>query len=778
MASFTQANRALTITTPLGPDVLLLRGFTGTEAISHLFAFQLDLVAGAEVKVPFEKLLGERVSVGLELPDGSKRFFSGMVKRIVEGGRSTGQVEMIGTSYRMEVVPEVWLLTRRVRSRIFQQVTVPDILQQVFTGMDVDFQIQGTFEPRNFCVQYRESDFDFASRLMEEEGIYYFFEHKSGGSHKMILANSPTSHPEMPGVSSIEYEEMEGGGREEGRILSWERRQELRSGKMTLWDHNFELPQKNLEATVPIMDSVSAGTINHKLTVGKADANEVYDYPGDYAKRFDGIDPGGGDRAGDLQKIFDDNVRTVKIRMQQEEVDAVVINGRSACRQFVPGYKFTLKNHRNGNGAYVLTSVTHTATLGDIGRSGSESEFGYSNQFTCIPHALPFRPIRRTPRPRVEGCQTATVVGPDGEEIFVDKYGRVKVQFHWDREGKKDAKSACWLRVGTPWAGKQWGMVHIPRIGHEVIVDFLEGDPDRPIITGMVYNPDYMPPWTLPEHKTRSGIRTRSTPKGAAETFNELRFEDKKGQEHIYLHAEKNLRVAVEADEMRTIGRHNGTLVRGARAVVVEGEAKIDLSMFVEAAEEGEVEEGDGGEMVGDTLIVEKNRFTHVGMAEAHQIQEDFTIQVVEGNHLLEILKGNHTVTVTEGDQEVTVHGSQTTDVETGDYSLTVAQGNAETTVETGNHSLAVDTGNASVRVKTGNQTLKVDLGKVTQEAMQSIELKVGSNSIKIDQSGIKIKGIMVTIEGDAMLKAKSGAMTQVEGGAMLMLKGALTMIN
>ncbi len=759
MPSFTQENRALTVTTPLGPDAFLLREFKGTEAISRLFSYHLDLIAGANEKVAFADLLGESISVGLELPDGSQRHFSGMVKRIVEGGRATGEVEMIGTSYQMELVPKVWLLTRRVQSRIFQQKAVPDILQEVFAGMDVDFQLQGTYEPRNFCVQYRESDLDFASRLMEEEGIYYFFEHRSGGVHKMILADSPTSHPEMPSESFIEFDEMEGGGREAGRIVAWERRQELRSGKMTLRDHNFELPQNNLEATVPIMGRVTAGVMQHDLTVGEADANEVYDYPGGYAKRFDGVDPGGGDRAGDLQKIFDDNARTARIRMQQEEADSVVVNGKSACRQLVPGYKFTLVKHRNANGAYVLTSVTHTASLGEIGRSGSDSEFDYKNEFTCIPHTLPFRPARRTPRPRVDGCQTATVVGPEGEEIFTDKYGRVKVQFHWDREGNKDAQSSCWLRVGTPWAGKQWGMVHIPRIGHEVIVDFLEGDPDRPIITGMVYNPDYMPPWALPEHKTRSGIRTRSTPDGSGETFNELRFEDRKGQEQIYLHAEKNLRVHVERNDLHSVGQHHGSMISGARAVLVQGEVKMDLSAWTDLPEDGEFEE-DGEEMVGDTLIVEKNRYTYVGDMELHDVEKGHMLHVLDGDQTLKVTTGNQITEVVDGSQEITIKTDQTTEIETGDHALYVNQGDSDTKIDQGNHKL------------------KVALGKSTQEAMQSIELKVGSNSIKIDQSGIKIKGIMVTIEADAMLKAKCGAMTQVEGGAMLILKGAITMIN
>jgi len=785
MTTFAQGDRALSITTPLSSE-FILRHLEGSEGISRLFHFRLEVATASYNEVPFEEVLGERLSARIELPDGKYRYFSGMVSRISQGGTADEGLDYDLTEYTIEIVPEVWMLTRRARSQVFQHVSVPDILKTMLAGFNVRFDLQGSFEPRNYCVQYRETDFDFVSRLMEEEGIYYFFVHDSGGSHEMVLSNTPLSHPELVGGSTIRFQGMEGGIYESDEIFEWTRRQEVRTGKYTLWDHNFELPLKNLEASVPIVDSVRVGTVTHKLNAGRADANEIYDYPGEFAKRFDGVDSGGGDRAADLQKIFDDNLRTVKIRMQELEAAAVVIEGSSACRQMVPGYRFTLRDHANANGDYVLTSVTHQAALGQMNRSGQADSYQYENSFTCIPVSLPFRPERRTPRPRVDGPQTATVVGPQGEEILTDKYGRVKIHFHWDREGPTDANSSCWVRVGTPWAGKQWGMIHIPRIGHEVIVDFIEGDPDRPIITGMVYNPDYMPPWPLPEHKTRSGIRTRSTPEGSAETFNELRFEDKKGAEHVYLHAEKNLRIAVEANAISRIGNHQGTLVVGGRATLVEGEIKVDPAALNDLPPEDELEE-EGDEAVGDTLLVEKKRYTWVGDTELHEVEKGHTLTVLDGPQHFEVRTGDQTTVIKDGKQSITVKLDQRTEIEDGNYELFVAKGKAETTVatgnyelnvETGNHMLTVDTGNCGTKVKKGNHETAVDLGKITGQAMQGIEFKVGSNSIKIDQTGITLKGIMIKIQADAMLEVKSGAMAKVEGSAMLMLKGAITMIN
>ena len=546
MADPKQTDRPISVTTPLGPDKLLLIGISGQEAVSRLFRYQLDVLAKVGTDVPFDKLLGQGITATIQFhpKEPKKRYLNGICCRVSEDGQD-GEF----TTYHLEIVPKFWLASRKAQSRIFQQMSVPDILKKVLDGYDATFELQGTFEKRDYCVQYRETDFNFACRLMEEEGIYFFFKH-SDGSHKMVVANTPQSHSDVPDGSKQIYETVTGGNRSEDRVYDWHKLQELRSGKYLLWDHTFELPHKHLDAQKTIQDSVSVGKVTHKLKVGGNDNLELYDYPGEYAQRFDGVSPGGGDQASELQKIFQDNSRTVGIRMEEEAAASIVIQGASTCRQLVSGHKFTLERHFNANGQYLLTSVSHSAVF-DAYRSDSSGDFHFTNQFTCMPFALPFRPARITPKPVIHGTQTAVVVGPPGEEIWPDKYGRIKVQVHWDREGKNNEKSSCWIRVATPWAGKQWGQVCIPRIGQEVIVAFQEGDPDQPIIVGSVYNYEQMPPFALPAQKTQSGIKSH-THKGGG--FNELVFDDTAGKEQIRLHGQYNMNSVIENNETHKVG--------------------------------------------------------------------------------------------------------------------------------------------------------------------------------------------------------------------------------
>jgi len=560
MPTYTQTDRPLLVTTPLGQDVLLLTSFRGHEGISQLFSFQLDLLAERASEVHFEKIIGESVTVELRLANGDKRHFNGLVKRFSQGVRDETFVK-----FRAEVVPKLWLLTKKVRCRIFQQLPVPDILRTVFTGLDVSYQISGTYYPRDYCVQYRESDFDFASRLMEEEGIYYFFKH-ADGSHQMIVTD--IKNPTVEGQSSVIYEELFGGGREDMRITDWEKTQELRSGEYTLWDHCFEMPSNHLEAKRKTLDSVTVGKVTHKLNVGGNDQLEIYDYPGGYAQRFDGIDPNGAPRPRDLKRIFEDRDRTVRLRMEQEDVGCLEIRGASNCGNFSAGNKFTLERHFDANGQYLLTYLEHEAHQGGY-RSNEAPDFHYENHFICIPVSLRYRPQRVTPKPVIAGMQTATVVGPEGEEIFCDRYGRVKVQFHWDREGKKDANSSCWLRVAQVWAGKGWGAFFWPRIGHEVVVIFEEGDPDQPLIIGSVYNAANMPAFRLPAAKKFAGIKSATVNGTPGQNYNGLIFVDEQGKEHLAIHSERHLVINCEFDRSYSSGRHHGERVPGARTVTV-----------------------------------------------------------------------------------------------------------------------------------------------------------------------------------------------------------------
>ena len=353
------------------------------------------------------------------------------------------------------MVSRVWLLTKKVQSRIFQDLSVPDILKQVFTGYDVTFDLSATYYQRPCCVQYRESDFDFAGRLMEEEGIYYFFVH-SEGHHQLVVSDAESTHPKVSGQSQVLYEDVRGGVREGVRVRTWEKTQELRAGKYTVWDYCFEQPGSHLEESEPTIGKAKVGTVTHELHPVN-DQLEIYDYPGGFAKRFDGVDRKGNARGVEMAHMYDDGGRTVRVRMQEEECRGLEIAGTGDCGQFSAGHTFALEGHFNGDGEYLLTCVDHDAHQAGF-RSGEKDDFGYDNRFRCMPVDLTYRPRRATPRPVIAGVQTATVTGPAGEntsgqEIFCDQYGRVKVQFHWDRQGKRDGDTSCWLRVAQIWAG-------------------------------------------------------------------------------------------------------------------------------------------------------------------------------------------------------------------------------------------------------------------------------------------------------------------------------------
>jgi type VI secretion system secreted protein VgrG len=485
--------------------------------MSRLFNFSLELLS-TDAAVAYDKIIGQRVLIRIFCDQKKERFINGFVSRFSQTGR-----DHRFSFYQMEVVPWLWFLTRTADCRIFQKKSVPEIIQQIFKDLgftDFKLSLSGNFPKREYCVQYRETDFNFVSRLMEEEGIFYFFEHDDK-KHQLVLGNSPSVHKPCPHMPKARIMELSGGMQREDVITALQVSQELRPGKYALTDYNFETPSTSLLVNVP-----------STVKVGGNDRFEIYDFPGSYLQK------GEGDRL-------------VHLRMEEEESVHFVLTGASNCRGFIPGFSFDLLEHyrREWNKPYVLTEVQLQASAGDAYETeGNTSPVGeaYSNYFTCIPKSVVFRPRRITPKPVILGVQTAVVTGPAGEEIWVDKYGRIKVQFHWDREGKKDENTTCWIRVSQPWAGKTWGTVFLPRIGQEVIVQFLEGDPDQPIIVGRVHNAELMPPYELPANQTVSGILSRSSKGGATKTANELYFEDKKGVELIRLHAEKDLDISVE----------------------------------------------------------------------------------------------------------------------------------------------------------------------------------------------------------------------------------------
>ncbi|MEW6600233.1 MAG: type VI secretion system tip protein VgrG [Nitrospirota bacterium] len=537
---FTQENRFLRIKTPLGEDVLLLTRFSGAEGVSIPFSLELDLISQNH-GIVFRDIVGQNVTVSVLMDNGKTRFFNGIISRFSQAESSStegGEVRI--SNYSATVVPWFWLLTRTADSRIFQELSVPDIVEKIFQEKnfsDYKINLHSSYDKWAYCVQYRETDFNFISRLLEEEGIYYYFEHEDG-KHTMVLADVPEEHKPCPEQESAAYHPSASGTSEEYSISNLEVMQEIRAGKYSLNDFNFETPATDLKVEVPSQHSAGPGE------------REMYDYPGGYGKRT----------AGD---------RLANIRMQEEEAAVIFISGSSNCRAFTSGYRFTLREyHRNemNDKDYVLLSLSHMAS--EPYTTSEESGMSYMNSFTCIPFDVPFRPRRTTRKPVVEGVQTAIVVGPKGEEIYTDEHGRVKVQFHWDREGRKDENSSCWMRVSQLWAGGGWGAICIPRIGHEVIVSFEEGDPDRPIITGRVYHAINKPPYPLPDEKTKSTVKTDSSPDGGG--FNEIRFEDKKGEEQLFLHAEKNMDTNVNNDVLELIGNDRHLIVKNEQCELVE----------------------------------------------------------------------------------------------------------------------------------------------------------------------------------------------------------------
>ena len=651
--TITQGNRIVQVTTPLGADVLVLSGFSGEEAISELFRVRLDLLATNENRsqVKFESLLGKQMTIKCSIYTGTTsaeyRYFDGIVSQFIEGHEDDDF-----THYHAELVPKVWLLKRVKRSRIFQQKSVPDILKEVFTGYTMQYSIQGTFEKREYVVQYRESDFDFACRLMEEEGICYFFKHTES-THTMVLTNSSLNYADVPGVAQAKYKILSGQEQEAFQVYGWKKFQELRSGKTTLWDSKFQLPGKNLQGQKIATDSVVSGTVTHKLKTDVNASLELYDYPGGYAKRFDGINSSGGEQASELSKISQDNVRTADLRMGEDAARGLWIRGESNCINFISGFKFTLGDHFDADGAYVLSRVVHKAEIGTAYRSGEKSEFKYSNVFECFPTALTYRPPNVTPRPFVHGVQTAVVVGPSGEEIFTDKYGRIKVQFPWDRDGQNDANSSCWLRVATPWAGQQWGMISLPRIGQEVVVDFVEGDPDSPIVVGSVYNAQMMPPYTLPDNKTRSTIKSRSTLSGGAEDYNEIRFEDKKGSEQFFVRAQKDLDVRVKEESRLIVMKNEHQIVEIDRKVKIKGNEHCEITGNLNEKVDGSV-----------SLNVTSSRDTKIGQKEAIDAGTEVHIKsgvkaIIEAGAALTVKVGSNYVGISP--TGVTVSGAMIT---------------------------------------------------------------------------------------------------------------------
>jgi type VI secretion system secreted protein VgrG len=540
----TQENRQIKLGTPLGPDALLVTAFSGREEMSKLFQFTLEMIS-EQPDIKHHDIVGKNVTVSIERSDGSLRYFNGFVSRFSAGDEEQGR-----RNFRAEIVPWLWFLTRTADCRIFQKLKVPDIVKQIFDEAgfsDYKFNLKQDHSEWEYCVQYRESDFQFVSRLMEQEGIFYYFKHENG-KHTMVISDHKSGYYDGD-EKQVDFPATVGEKAIKDHITSWQHEYEYATGKWAQSDYNFETPSTSLLTQI--------GSV---IKISDNDKYEIFDYPGDYANKAEGE---GGAR----------------IRMEELEAATDVVQGSSFCKTFSPGGKFAVGIHHSPGEEgkkYVLTAVAHEARellAYETGSTGGEG-ISYRNTFRCIPEAVVFRPPRQTPKPVIHGLQTAIVVGPASEEIFVDKYGRVKVHFHWDRLGKHDENDSCWIRVSQTNAEKGFGAMHIPRVGAEVVVSFIEGDPDQPLIVGRVYHAENMPPYGLPDSKTVSGIKSK-TYKGGG--YNELIMDDSKDKELLRIHAQKDMSTKVLHNQDTTVLNDRTVTVMGKLTETITKDTKITI---------------------------------------------------------------------------------------------------------------------------------------------------------------------------------------------------------
>ncbi len=620
MSDFTQDHRLISVETPLGKDVLLLTSFDGVESISSPFQFKLTTLS-LDLEIKPEELIGKQVTVKIQNEHG--RVFNGFVHEFAFGEIKSSSFR----EYHLVVMPWFEFLSHTENRRIFQNKNTKEIVTQVFSDFgfsDFNFRAEGG-TPREYCVQYGESDLQFVSRLLEEEGYAYYFTHEES-KHTLIIVDKANAYNECAETNLV-YSK---GSTPDSEIQSWEHHYEFKKGGWTLSDFNFKEPNKNQQVEAK---SKSKFANNSKF--------KHYEYPDLY-------DVGLG-------------VDLVKIRMDAEEAQMNTIAGSSNCSTFYAGGFFKLDKHdaRSEQGSYILLKVVHHASDSSY-YAGESGESSYANQFYCIPSDVHFRPARKHHRPAMKGPQSAIVTGPAGEEIYIDEFGRIKVQFIWDREGGNDENSSCFLRVMQTWAGNGWGTSFIPRIGHEVIVTFLDGDPDRPIVTGAVYNGVNKPPYSS---KTQSGIKTHSTKSGTAANYNELRFEDKKNSEQIYIHAEKNLDTMVENDETLTVDNDRTKIIKNDENSTIENDRNKTVNN-------------------DQTETIKNNKTIEVGKDHKESIQANMTINIDED--LKESVRGKYLENVTKEyglrAKEITMDADDKITIQTGSAKI-VMKSNGDITL-------------------------------------------------------------------------------------------------
>ncbi|MES1205760.1 MAG: type VI secretion system tip protein TssI/VgrG [Pseudomonadota bacterium] len=718
--------RNVRVKTTLEEGVVALEQMEGHETLGQPFVYELSLVS-TDWNIDLSKLLGQPVTVECDLPTGTMRYFHGLVTR-------ASHLDGEGDFARYGVTLQPWLsmLDYGSECRIFQQMSVPEIVEQVFrrAGFD-DFEDTldpATYEKLEYCVQYRESDFNFVSRLMEHEGIYYFFRHEAA-KHILVMADAFDAHNTQPGYELIRYKPPKERDRaEDEHLSSWVVAQQVRAGAFATVDFDFKLPRN------PLYTALSK-PLSHAHA-----QYEVFDSPGDFVKK--GV--------GETR---------VKRRLEERQFEHELVQSSGDVRGPGSGHLFTLQEfpRDDQNKQYLVVSALYSVHAGDYETSGggdAGEEFRVS--YTLLDSKVPYRPPMRAHKSRVEGPQTAIVVGEGGREIWTDKFGRVMVQFHWDRYGMSDEKSSCWVRVSQVWAGAKWGSLHVPRIGQEVIVDFLEGDPDRPIITGRVYNGDNMPPYLDPdaptETATQSGIKSRSTPGGTANNFNEIRFEDKKGKEEFHIQAERDHSTLVKRNQSISVGADRSVSVGGNESISVTGTRTSTITKK-------------------ETQTFKDDRLMTVAKTNTDEVTLLHT-----GTYKL-----GRTETVSAADDNLTVNGAQKIVTVHGEYN-TVADTQFEVK-QAANKFLIKD------QIVLDNVQCQVDMngGNTKITAADEIKLVCGSASITLKKDGtieisgsqkVKVDGGGAGVELTAAGATMSGAKATVSGASVTEITGGMVKIN
>ncbi len=703
--------RTIEIVSPPEGGLLKFETMSGREAMGSLFEFHVDLLsANGEIAIP--DMLGKPLSIEITRDAAPPRWFNGMISRFA-------LEEWTGDAYRYraELRPLMWLLTRTSNSRIYQNQKIPDVIMDLLKAAGIPAKRslgRESYAQWEYLVQYNETDFNFISRLMEQEGLSYYFTHDKG-VHTLVLIDALTAHDPVAGYDKIPFstagDRVESAVQSHEFISSWSVEMEITSGAYAAKEFDFENPRAPLLSTHP-----SPNPHDHAK-------GELFEYPGVY------IDTGERDEY-------------VKRRLEEKQVEYEQVHAEGNAVGVTPGFTFTLTDHPapNRNRKCLVTGASYSLTSTAHGTGADDATPDFMCTFTAIDSQRPFRSPSTTPKPHVPGPQTAIVVGPKGEEIWTDKYGRVKIQFHWDRVGKRDEKSSCWVRVSQVWAGAKWGGMHIPRIGQEVIVDFLEGDPDRPIITGRVYNGANLPPYDMAASTaaaSKSTIRSHSTKGGGPNNYNELCFEDKIGDEEVYLQAEKDLEILVKNDEHREVKHDRKKDVGNDETTTVGGNRKETVTKDETITIDGERKETVAKD---ETITINGGRTETVAKDENITINGGRTEKVANDESIK--IGGKQSVTVSH-DQGVEVDGSR---------SLTVKQ----------DESITV-TGKSTKNV---SKDLTFDSGaKLKQTAADEITIQTGDASITLKSNGdITIKGANIIISGSGDVSVKAGGNVNVKG--------------